>query len=98
VPSSTRVYHPIFLNGHHIDLRKNRSNDVFSFNQVDLTFRRIVVSLSISALRCMVARFATHKTISFFLKIVGFGFEHIGIITIGLIIVCIKFMLISFFM
>ena len=36
------------------------------------------------------ARFATHKIISLSFKIIGFGFEHIGIVTIGLIIVLIN--------
>jgi hypothetical protein len=46
----------------------------------------------------MVARFSIHKTISFFLKIIGFGFEHIDIVTIWLNIIIIKFMLIPFLM
>jgi hypothetical protein len=37
----------------------------------------------------MVVKLATHKTIFLFIKIIGFGFEHIGIVTIGLIIIII---------
>ena len=86
MPSSTKVYCLIFLIGHHIDLKNNYDNDIFTLNHVNLSFKRIVVSHSLLALRYMGARIAIYKTDSLFLKIIGFGFEYIGIVTVELII------------
>jgi len=45
-----------------------------------------------------VARFATYKIDSLFLKIVRFGFEHIGFVVIELLVVVVIIILIHFFL
>ena len=86
VPSSTIVYHLIFLIDQYIGLRNNYRNDVLSFNQVDLSFKRIVVSLFISTLRCMVARFVTHKIVFFFLKLFVLGLNILVLLPLDLLL------------
>ena len=66
VPGSTRVYHPLTHIGHQIYLWNDLNYSIFPLSYI--CPRRIVVSCSTPALRCMMARLPIYEAISLFLK------------------------------